>query len=522
MKKIVALVLALLLVVGSSALAVYDPRIDGESKWEGEVTTITFTDRLPGIVLENNPILAQIEKAVGVRLDISVLDATTYNELLAVQIAGGDIPDMFYLWGNSSEPNFQKWAAEGLLVDLETLKDKLPNAFYYLTEEELAFGRVHSLDNKLFGLPRMQATNVHGIPYRKDWLDKLGLDLPVTPEDVFEYCVAVTTQDPDGNGINDTWGLFITEKGDKGGGLLDYNIREGFGLLPETIAYAELTAQPGFMDMMDWYHDLYEAGGIYPEFYIFQDTYEDQAKFKAGTVGCIFKTTNVDHYTNVSSSDLLKVDPNAWVVSGYPLQPNGTTIDDYDNFEHWVTPNNWGVFAISSAASEEAVDAACRFLDWGCTDEGCFFLNVGVEDYNWKEWEPDARIKTGFTAEEKEEKPARASAGGSYIMVQQRWMDGSKISFGGGTPEERADYQARYDFLFHNYKTFKNISTYPGYAELKEQNAELTADLSTWMCNYICGKITREEFTTWLDGTYNPAWEGVYDIVAAVDGPKPE
>ncbi len=205
MKKIVALVLALLLVVGSSALAVYDPRIDGESKWEGEVTTITFTSRLPNIVLENNPMIAQIEKATGVRLDISVLDATQYNELLAVQIAGGDIPDMFYLWGNSSEANFQKWAKEGLLVDLGTLKDKLPNAFYYLTEEELAFGRVHSLDNKLFGLPRMQATNVHGIPYRKDWLDKFGMDTPVTPEDVFEYCVAVSTQDPDGNGVNDTW-----------------------------------------------------------------------------------------------------------------------------------------------------------------------------------------------------------------------------------------------------------------------------------------------------------------------------
>ena len=107
--------------VWSSAFAVYDPETDGVSVWDGEITTITVTDRLPGIQLENNPILKELEKRIGVRLEISVLDAAQYNSLIASQIAAGDIPDMFYLWDNSSNVNFQKWAQEGLIWNLEEL-----------------------------------------------------------------------------------------------------------------------------------------------------------------------------------------------------------------------------------------------------------------------------------------------------------------------------------------------------------------------------------------------------------------
>ena len=87
MKRIAVLILALALMLTGSALAVYDPAASTPTMWDGEVTTITFTSRLPNIVLENNPVLKRVEEAVGVRLEISVLDAAQYNSLIAVQIA---------------------------------------------------------------------------------------------------------------------------------------------------------------------------------------------------------------------------------------------------------------------------------------------------------------------------------------------------------------------------------------------------------------------------------------------------
>ena len=46
---------------------------------------------------------------------------------------------------------------------------------------------------------------------RKDWLDKVGMTAPESFEDVVEIARAFTTQDPDGNGQNDTWGLALNK-----------------------------------------------------------------------------------------------------------------------------------------------------------------------------------------------------------------------------------------------------------------------------------------------------------------------
>ena len=79
----------------------------------------------------------------------------------------------------------------------------------------------------------------------------------------------------------------------------------------------------------------------------------------------------------------------------------------------------------------------------------------------------------------------------------------------------------RYNELNHGYIVYDNIDTYPGYADLKTKNAELTTKLNDeMMVQYIVGGITREEFTDWLYNVYCPAWEEVEDIVTAVRGPK--
>lgn len=526
MKKFLALVMVLALVLTGSALAVFDPENDPVSSWDGDVVTITMTDRLPGIQLDGNPILAELENRIGVKLDISVLDAAQYNSLIASQIAAGDIPDMFYLWDNSSNPNFVQWAKEGLLWNLEELADKIPNAFTWLNDADLAYGRVASLDNGLYGLPRMQQLTPDAIPYRADWLEALGLEIPVTPEDMFEYCVAVSTQDPDGNGEDDTWGLFVTQLGDKGGGLIDKNIREGFGIEPESVAYAVIPAQEGFMDLMDWYHDLYAAGGIYPEFYLEQDVYADQNFFKAGKVGSAIKTTSIDHcmcYPSNAGDEFVQNNPTGKIAAGYPLQPNGTTAADADNYFHYITMSCWGVFCISKNASEEAVDAACRFLNFGCTEEGVHLLTNGIEGINYKSWDPVLRSKVGFTKEEKEEPghEERLINAISYLCVQQSWANYGKLTFNGNNAEEKSEYLEKYNTLNHGYIVYDNIDTFPGYADLKTENADLTTKLNDeMMVGYIVGNISREDFVAWLQNEYIPAWEGVYDIVAAVKGPK--
>lgn len=43
--------------------------------------------------------------------------------------------------------------------------------------------------------------------WRKDWLDKLGLEVPKTLDDYEKVLTAFVEEDPDGNGKKDTAGL---------------------------------------------------------------------------------------------------------------------------------------------------------------------------------------------------------------------------------------------------------------------------------------------------------------------------
>lgn len=54
-----------------------------------------------------------------------------------------------------------------------------------------------------------------GIQVRGDWVKTLGMDLPTTIEEFEVYLEAVKTQDPDGNGTDDTYGISNSVWGNK-------------------------------------------------------------------------------------------------------------------------------------------------------------------------------------------------------------------------------------------------------------------------------------------------------------------
>ena len=56
------------------------------------------------------------------------------------------------------------------------------------------------IDDKLYSLYMGRPLSRHGIIYRKDWADNLGIEAPKNTDDFFEMLRAFTEDDPDGNG----------------------------------------------------------------------------------------------------------------------------------------------------------------------------------------------------------------------------------------------------------------------------------------------------------------------------------
>ncbi len=118
----------------------------------------------------------------------------------------------------------------------------------------------------LYGLPRLRDQARGGIIVRKDWMETLGLEEPKDMDDLYEIIKAMTTQDPDGNGKDDTYGFnyrhtlwgFPIMAAWYGAGA-DWSFRDG-----EIIRNHETQE---FMNALKWGRRLNEEG-LFPKYHV--------------------------------------------------------------------------------------------------------------------------------------------------------------------------------------------------------------------------------------------------------------
>ncbi|MBD2865841.1 extracellular solute-binding protein [Paenibacillus oceani] len=181
-----------------------------------------------GQTINENPWTAMLEKETNVDLEIEYGPATPddFISKLNLKFASGDIPDFFVLPATS-----QSWlmdnAKQGALMDLgDKVKNykNLSNAVFPDAWEAAKY------NGKIYAVPVLNDGNLgtNNFYVRKDWLDKLKLDVPKTLDDFHNVAKAFKEQDPDGNGKLDTYG-FIGYDNLKGwSGLFG-----AFGVIPD-------------------------------------------------------------------------------------------------------------------------------------------------------------------------------------------------------------------------------------------------------------------------------------------------
>ena len=130
------------------------------------------------------------------------LDTNTYYEQLGLDIIAGDVADVMVV---GKDATFLQAAEEGLFWDLTDYIDDYDN----LATIPEATRANASYNGKMYGIPRSRTLARNGLGYRLDWLNNLGLKEPTTWEAFSDMLYAFTYNDPDGNGVDDTVGLFI-------------------------------------------------------------------------------------------------------------------------------------------------------------------------------------------------------------------------------------------------------------------------------------------------------------------------
>ncbi|GAK39245.1 extracellular solute-binding protein [Paenibacillus urinalis] len=295
-------------------------------------------------------------------------EVTKLNVLMA---SNTDVPDIVFVYDSSV---FYRYAQQGGLTDVGELIDQYgPNLKKFLGEDTLKFGQ---LEGQQFAIPGKRAiTGRYSSYIRQDWLDKLGLPVPTTTDELYTTLKAFKEQNP--------------------GNLGSQNIPMGMALAPaqfETLIYSfikpvsgdltygqryELPLHEGFKDAMQFMNKLYNEGLISKDFSLDEDKSQLVKDIQNGNVGywsedvdvLFYKDGTLDNlYKNVEGSEVLPVDvyTNANADNKYIKSRYGTN----------------GMYIMIPKSSKRAVEAI-KYLDWMASENNLIDIYSGVEGENY-------------------------------------------------------------------------------------------------------------------------------------------
>ena len=315
---------------------------------------------------DGNEIELMIEEYTGVDLKINAYSSTVLHEMMPTLIAGGDLPMVVNVGGSQLSKSYminamrsgEFWDVTDYIYSLDNFKDINP----------LALSN-YAIDGRLYGLPLERGLSRDALTYRYDWLQNLGLEEPKTVEDVVNMWLAFTKDDPDGNGVDDTYGTVISP-------LFQIAIHLG---APNNWAYEDGTMVK--MQLTDEYKEaleicrtLYEQGAIHPEFAI-RERADYEADFTNGKAGSYWDVSTV-----ISGNQSRMTDENA-VLHASNLFAN----EDGEYFTSAGRGNN-GVLLFSKKAipDEETLEKVINIFDRLADEEMCNLLALGVEGINYE------------------------------------------------------------------------------------------------------------------------------------------
>lgn len=227
------------------------------------------------------PVAKVIEEKTGYKVKYDMLPADKSEDKLNLLISSAEPYDAITIGGNKAL--YADYAKKGALVDLGPLIDKYgPNIKASISEE--SFNAV-KVDGKIYAIPfRGVEFSSTSLMVRKDWLDKLGLQMPTTVDEFTAMLKAFKDKDPGGNGDKNA-PLTIN-----GGAPIIENLIGAFGMPNSWSALdgklVPRPLHPGFKDYLGYVADLYKQGLLDKEFAVNKDATMKE-KFTSGKAGVI-------------------------------------------------------------------------------------------------------------------------------------------------------------------------------------------------------------------------------------------
>ena len=437
-----------------------------------------------------------IRNKLNIDLKISAMPGKTEeaDKKIRAAAASGHLPDIFVVSGTVL-PELIKSGQLSYVDDMYELMPHRTSLMY-----DASARKAYAYQGRHYALRQPGSiTKNEGVLIRKDWLDKLGLEVPVTLDDYLNVMKAFTFSDPDGNGKNDTYGF---------GAYLDIKkTSEGFGSrfdpffgafkVEGTFDFNRETAglnifKDGYYDALDFIRTMVSEKVIDPNWTAYKKD-DFRNAWKSGRFGIMREQNAAFALENNYAPFDERFPDGEWIVIDPPVGPSGEkSVGTYTDQGHRT-------YVISKKARDEGkIPAIARLLEWMSSDEGYFRLGFGEEGVNYLRT-ADGKITTEGLAD-----PSKAYSQASfarYLQLRNLIFYNSEFELESRYPE----WTSRNGKKMSAYAVLKDMQSRdwtPAYGSegLPSPNSDVKKFYEQGVMDFVTGRraLTRENWQQWL------------------------
>lgn len=337
-----------------------------EQKQEVKQTAplIMFAGVIGGRTPEEMPLFdKEVQRLSGI--EIQTIKPADGDNVLASMLASGEALDLVY----QNSDRMLAFSKDGLF---EPLNDRI-KASSILSDNSIIpsseWDRIAAPDGKIYGVfNKFEGGRVPTV--RWDWMTKLNLQPPKNLDDYYTVLKAFTTQDPDGNGKADTYGLVFVDG--------EYDMTPFFGAagLPEGMAvnkdgkiylpWATEAAAP----IYDWFARLYKEGILDPN--LGTKMADARQNFMTDKLGML---TYWDMWVGMFNQQVHANAPDSkFEAKGIepPVGADGKAL---------IMAGTDGLIGIPAYSKQK--DIAFKFLEFWHSPEGNILATLGIKDIDY-------------------------------------------------------------------------------------------------------------------------------------------
>ncbi|MBR5546911.1 MAG: hypothetical protein IKU70_08000 [Clostridia bacterium] len=209
MKKMMALILALILCLSSVSALALESNINLDSTWPVVKEKIPVTI---GVVPQNNGeydldnvwTLQYFEEMSNLDITWQHIERASAPEKIPLMLAGDTMPDAILGYSKMNHAALVQYGVdEGMLYPIDTLLDYMPNFKAMLDAKPAVKASLYASDGHFYGLPVMaDGSDSYILRFfiNSDWLKNVGKEMPTTLDEFYDVLVAFRDQDANGNG----------------------------------------------------------------------------------------------------------------------------------------------------------------------------------------------------------------------------------------------------------------------------------------------------------------------------------